>query len=100
MRFIGLLAWLAVCLAQPAWAETSSKLQLLEQRLAAMAVENPGEYGFAALALTTGETVSFNGSKRFPMARTMKIAVAATHLEQVDAGSGTNRTSVVWGKSG
>src|SRR3546814_10781599 len=54
-----------------------------------MAVENPGEYWFAALDLTTGETVSFNGSKSFPMASTRKSAVAATYLAQVDAGQRT-----------
>ena len=86
MRSVGLLVWVAAFLAQPAWAEAPPKLQLLEQRLAAMAVENPGEYGFAALDLTTGGTVAFNAHEPFPMASTMKVAVAATYLAQVDAG--------------
>lgn len=86
MRFVALLAWLVALVAQPAWADVSPKLQLLEQRLSAMAAENPGEYGIAALDLTTGDVVSFNGDKAFPMASTMKIAVAAAYLEQVDAG--------------
>ncbi|HYJ82578.1 MAG TPA: serine hydrolase [Allosphingosinicella sp.] len=72
--------------AQPAWAESSPRLQPLEQRLAAMAAENPGEYGFAALDLTTGESISFNGHQAFPMASTMKIAVAAAWLAEVDSG--------------
>jgi beta-lactamase class A len=86
MRFFMLLACLAAFLAQPATAQVSPKLELLEQRLAAMAKENPGEYGIAAMDLATGKTVSFNGSQPFPMASTMKIAVAAAYLAEVDAG--------------
>lgn len=86
MRFAGLLAWLAVFFAQPALAEALPPLNSLEQRLAALATENPGEYGFAALDLETGATVAFNGDQPFPMASTMKIAVAAAYLAEVDAG--------------
>jgi beta-lactamase class A len=86
MRSVALLAWLIAFAAQPAWAEASPRLHSVEQRLAAMASENPGEYGIAALDLTTGETISFNGYQPFPMASTMKIAVAATYLAEVDAG--------------
>ena len=86
MRFTRWLAWLLVLVAQPVWAQVSSGLPLLEQRLAALAVENPGEYGFAAMDLATGQTVGFNDHRPFPMASTMKIAVAATYLSQVDAG--------------
>ncbi|HEX8240658.1 MAG TPA: serine hydrolase [Allosphingosinicella sp.] len=89
MRFAGLLATLLVFLAQPAWAEDSPRLRTLEQRLAAMAAENPGEYGIAALDLASGETISFNGQQAFPMASTMKIAVAAAYLTEVDAGRRT-----------
>ena len=86
MRVFAVLAWAAVLLAQPAGAEVSPKLQLLEQRIAAMATENPGEFGIAAMDLTTGETISFNGDEAFPMASTMKIAVAAAYFAEVDAG--------------
>ena len=86
MRFVAFLAWLAAFIAQPAWAEAPQPLQILEQRLSAIALENPGDYGFAALDLTTGQMVSFNGTQTFPMASTMKIAVAAAYLEQVDRG--------------
>jgi beta-lactamase class A len=89
MRFFALLAWLLVAAAQPAWAQSSPRLQSLEQRLAAMASENPGEYGFAAQDLATGESISFNGSQAFPMASTMKIAVAAAYLGEVDSGRRT-----------
>ena len=87
MRKIGFVFWLAALfMAQPAWAEVPSKLHQLEKRLAATALENPGEYGFAALDLATGRIVSFNGNEAFPMASTMKIAVAAAYLAEVDAG--------------
>lgn len=89
MRFFGLLATLLVFFAQPAWAGDDPRLRSLEQRLAAMAAENPGEYGIAALDLATGETISFNGQQAFPMASTMKIAVAAAYLAEVDAGRRT-----------
>jgi beta-lactamase class A len=86
MRLFVVFFWLAACLAQPAWAEVSPRLDQLEQRLATMAIENPGEYGIAALDLATGKAVSFNGNQPFPMASTMKLAVAAAYLAQVDAG--------------
>lgn len=87
MRKIGFIVWFATLfLVQPAWAEAPPKFQQLEQRLAATARENPGDYGFAAYDYQTGQVVSFNGAKHFPMASTMKIAVAAAYLAQVDAG--------------
>lgn len=86
MRYIVWFAWLAALLASPASAEISPRLQLLEQRLSAMAAENPGEYGIAAMDLATGKSISFNGEQTFPMASTMKIAVAAAYLAEVDAG--------------
>ena len=89
MRYVALLGGLLALVAQPAWAETSPRLQPVEQRLAAMAAENPGEYGIAALDLTTGETLGFNADVAFPMASTVKVAVAATYLSQVDAGQRT-----------
>lgn len=89
MRFRGSLAWLLLLFAQPAFAQTPLALQSLEQRLAGLATENPGEYGFAALDLESGATVSFNGHQPFPMASTMKIAVAAAYLADVDAGRRT-----------
>lgn len=87
MRKFGFVVWVvALLFAQPAWAEAPLHLAQLEQRLAATAHENPGEYGFAALDLATGSVVSVNGSQPFPMASTMKIAVAAAYLAEVDAG--------------
>ena len=89
MRFVALLAWILAVVAQPAWAQSSPQLDAVEQRLAALATENPGEYGIAAVDLETGQTISVNGHLAFPMASTMKIAVAAAYLAEVDAGRRT-----------
>lgn len=86
MRIVAWFVWVLALVAQPAWAQTPTHLRPLEQRLAALAQENPGEYGIAALDLATGEMVAFNGNTAFPMASTMKIAVAAAYLAEVDAG--------------
>ena len=86
MRFVASSAWLLALIAQPASAEVAPRLHTLEQRLAAMAAENPGEFGIAAIDLATGRSVTFNGNQPFPMASTMKIAVAAAYLAEVDAG--------------
>lgn len=86
MRLVACLAWILAFAAQPALAQVAPSLQALERRLASLAQENPGEYGIAALDLATGETVAFNGNMAFPMASTMKIAVAAAYLAEVDAG--------------
>lgn len=87
MRRLSFLVYLITLLvAQPALAGPSTSLAHLEQRLTATAAENPGDYGIAAIDLTTGTIVSVNGNEPFPMASTMKIAVAAAYLAQVDAG--------------
>ena len=82
MRFVRLLFLLLAFAAQPATAQwsraLSPELQSLQQRLASTAAENPGEYGIAAMDLTTGEIVTVNGDTPFPMASTVKVAVAAT----------------------
>src|SRR5438128_11737645 len=86
MRFLSVLTLLFALIAQPAVAQVSPDLRPLEQRLAALATENPGEYGMGALDLQTGAIVTFNGNRPFPMASTMKIAVAAAYLTEADAG--------------
>jgi beta-lactamase class A len=86
MRLLTPLAFLLALAAQPASAQVSPHMVPLEQRLAALATENPGEYGFAALDLETGAIVTHNGDRPFPMASTMKIAVAAAYLAEVDRG--------------
>ena len=86
-KFVTAIGLVALVFAKPALASAPLDLQYLEQRLAATARDNPGDYGIAALDLSTGSMVSHNGSNPFPMASTMKIAVAAAYLAEVDAGS-------------
>jgi len=86
VRPFGLILWLIACAAQPAWAQAPEAPGSLEQQLAATASDNPGEYGIAAMDLSTGASVAFHGDEAFPMASTVKIAIAATYLSQVDAG--------------
>jgi beta-lactamase class A len=86
MRWFAPFAFLLALVSQPAFAQVSPDLRPLEQRLTALATENPGDYGIAALDLETGQMVAVNGNRPFPMASTMKIAVAAAYLAEVDAG--------------
>lgn len=80
--FAGFLAFAA----QPATAASSPSLQSLEQQLSYLVAGNSSDVGIAALDLKTGETVSIRGNTPFPMASTVKVAVAALYLSQVDHG--------------
>ena len=73
-------------LAQPAVAVTSPSLLSLERQLEYIAAAKGSDVGIAALDLQTGETVAVKGNTPFPMASTMKIAVAALYLSQVEHG--------------
>jgi beta-lactamase class A len=72
--------------AQPAIAASSRNLLSLEQQLNAMVASKSADVGIAALDLNSGETVSIKGNTPFPMASTVKVAVAALYLAQVDNG--------------
>jgi beta-lactamase class A len=87
MRFTAsVLLFVSAVIATPAWAEAPPRLHFLEQRLASIGADNPGNLGFAALDLESGELVAIEGDNPFPMASTMKIAVAANYLAQVEHG--------------
>jgi beta-lactamase class A len=86
MRVSAVLVALFAFLAQPAAAASSPNLASLEQRLSAMVAGSSADVGIAALDLTTGETVSIKGATPCPMASTVKVAVAALYLSQVDHG--------------
>ena len=86
MRFITVFLGLLAFALQPAQAASSPKLTSLEQQLRALVGSQSSDVGVAALDLTTGETVSINGDTAFPMASTVKVAVAAAYLSQVDHG--------------
>ena len=86
MRFWAVLLPLLAFAAQPAAAASSPSLSNLEQQLHAMVGSANSDVGIAALDLRTGETVSIRGDVPFPMASTVKVAVAALYLSQVDHG--------------
>ena len=86
MRLVAFLCWMLAFAAQPALAASSPSLQPLERQLEWLAASMPGDVGVAALDLKTGELVSVRGDEPFPMASTVKIAVAANYLAQVENG--------------
>ena len=86
MRFIVPLLALLAFVAQPATAASSPGLSSLEQQLSYLVSAKSADVGIAALDLNTGETVSIKGNTPFPMASTVKVAVAALYLAQVDHG--------------
>ena len=86
MRVLGAIFCFLMCLAQPALAEAPPRYRPLEQQLSYLAASNPGNVGIAALDLTTGELISVLGDEPFPTASTVKIAVAANYLSQVEYG--------------
>jgi len=87
MRYLTIFCWLlAFVSVQPASAASSPGLQPLELELAGLLADKSGNVGVAALDLSTGQMVSIRGDVPFPMASTVKIAVAANYLAQVEHG--------------
>jgi beta-lactamase class A len=82
-----LLSSIAASILVPAPAVASSpELIGLERELSKLIAERSGDYGIAALDLRDGSTVSINGDTPFPMASTVKLAIAAAYLAEVDQG--------------
>jgi beta-lactamase class A len=81
---------IALPVAAPAWAQAPSASPVpnaLADRIASLDVPGSGRLGIAAQDLQTGETVTLSGADSFPMASTVKIAIAAAYLAQVDKGA-------------
>ena len=89
MRLFGVLFALLAFVAQPAAAASSPALSSLEQQLSSLLSDKSSDVGIAALDLNTGESVSIQGNTPFPMASTVKVAIAAMYLSQVDHGQKT-----------
>ena len=82
-----LIAYSAASWIGPSPARASSpELVGLERELSTLIAGRPGEYGIAALDLHSGSSVAVNGDVAFPMASTVKVAIAATYLAEVDQG--------------
>lgn len=67
-------------------AASSPELIGLQRQLNNLVAANSGEYGIAALDLRDGSTVAINGDIPFPMASTVKLAIAGAYLAEVDQG--------------
>jgi beta-lactamase class A len=85
MRLTAILFWLLALVAQPAAAQ-SPLAASLQQQLSMLVTSKSSDVGIAAIDLATGETVSVRGNQRYPMASTVKLAVAATYLSFVENG--------------
>jgi len=82
-----LLSSVAASFLIPAPAAASSpELIGLERELSMLVAGRSGEYGIAALDLRDGSSVAVNGNTPFPMASTVKLAIAAAYLAEVDQG--------------
>jgi beta-lactamase class A len=71
-------------MAVPAAAASSPDLVTVEQQLSSLVSSSSADVGIAALDLNTGESLSIKGDTPFPMASTVKVAIAALYLSQVD----------------
>jgi beta-lactamase class A len=89
MRFFAVFLSLLAFAAVPAAAASSPDLVSVEQQLSSLASGSSADVGIAALDLNTGESVSLKGDTPFPMASTVKVAIAALYLSQVDRGQKT-----------
>ncbi len=86
MRFLVLLLSMLAFVAQPVSAASSPGLLSLEQQVSSLLANKSADVGVYALDLTSGESISYRGDVAFPMASTVKVAVAALYLAQVDHG--------------
>ncbi|WP_343528566.1 serine hydrolase [Sphingomonas sp.] len=81
------LTGLAAGSTVPVSAATGSyELFELQRQISALVAGHSGEYGIAAIDLRDGYTAAVNGATPFPMASTVKLAIAAAYLTEVDQG--------------
>ncbi len=87
MRYLTTLLFCFLAfVAQPAMAATNTLAGSLQNELATLVTSKSADVGVAAIDLNTGETVSVRGNERYPLASTVKVAVAATYLSYVEKG--------------
>lgn len=89
MKRIIVFLWMLAFAAQPAAAESTPGLLDLERQLISLVTQKSGDVGIAVLDLKSGNAVNVRGNRPYPMASTVKIAVAATYLAQVEHGRRT-----------
>lgn len=82
-----LMMGIATCCAIPAPAAARSfELVELQREMNALIAGRSGEYGIAAIDLGDGSIATVNGEIPFPMASTVKLAIAGAYLTDVDQG--------------
>lgn len=86
MKLLRLLASLLLVMGTPALAEAPPRLKSIEQQIQSVLAFATADVGVAAMDLTTGEYLGIRGDTAYPMASTVKIAVAANYLAQVEYG--------------
>jgi beta-lactamase class A len=86
MRRFALFFALLALATQPALAASSPGLLGLERQISSLISSQSADVGIYALDLNNGENISYRGDVAFPMASTVKVAVAALYLAQVDHG--------------
>lgn len=89
MKLFAIFGFMAFAAAQPVVAASTPELVPLEQQLIALAGAQPTELGIAAYDLGSNSSICINCEAAFPMASTVKIAIAAAYLSQVDFGRRT-----------
>lgn len=86
MKFLRFLVGVSVAASQPVVAASTPELTPLEQQLAELVRSKPTELGIAVFDLSSNNSICINCEAAFPMASTVKLAVAAAYLSQVDHG--------------
>ena len=85
--WVALAALLLVPLAPASGRETAPSIEAgLSERLSAIGTVPVGRVGIATIDLATGRETQFRAAEAFPMASTVKVAVAVMYLSEVDAG--------------
>ncbi len=68
-----------------AWSSVCSQ-HVLQTKFRSIADNMKGDLGVSALHIETGESISFNGTAKFPMQSVYKVPIAMVMLHKVDAG--------------
>lgn len=71
----------------------------LHRQFAQIADTIIGNIGISALHLETGESISFNGNKRFPMQSVYKFPIAIVMLREIDEGKFSLEDTIMINKS-
>lgn len=77
---------LVVFLATSTAASAGPSLERLHEAVAEVVASAPGEMGVAIEHLESGQSIEVNGTTRFPMASTFKLAVLAELFRKADEG--------------